>query len=169
MSLQIVEIAKIGKTFGFKGSLKLRFLGSFKELKQVKNIFFNHVSTKHEWQLLDSNSYSITDSSFKFREINTINDAICMIHGILGIAKEDLPSRNDDEFYYRDLIGLEVFSIYGEPFGKIVDIISTAANEILVCRSGVQEYLIPFVKSYVDSVGANVIVTWKKSYTINDH
>lgn len=50
---------------------------------------------------------------------------------ILCTNRDNLPEPEEDEFYYSDLIGLEVRSENGEPFGKIKSIDNHGAGDII--------------------------------------
>jgi 16S rRNA processing protein RimM len=64
-----------------------------------------------------------------------------------------LPKTDEDEFYWADLIGLEVINTNGEHLGKVEGLIETGANAVLrvVGHEGA-ERLLPFVAAVVLAV-----------------
>lgn len=92
---------------------------------------------------------------------------------VVQISRKHFPSLDDGEYYWVDLIGLEVENLQGERVGKVDGLMDNGAHPIL--RVGVpgaepdtvQEILIPFVDQYVKSVdrAANKIVAdWGLDY-----
>ncbi len=72
---------------------------------------------------------------------------------LVGAPREALPATSDDEFYWDDLLGLEVVNSAGERLGKVGGLIETGANDVLrVCAEDGEERLLPFVSSVVLAV-----------------
>jgi 16S rRNA processing protein RimM len=91
------------------------------------------------------------------------------------VSRSAFPTPDEDEFYWVDLIGLDVVNPQGESLGKVVDLIDTGANSVLRCESpavGGQpgetaERLIPFVKAYIVSVSLaerRIVADWGLDY-----
>lgn len=72
---------------------------------------------------------------------------------LVGAPRDALPSTGDDEFYWGDLVGLEVVNTADERLGKVAGLIETGANDVLrvVGEDGV-ERLLPFVAAVVLAV-----------------
>jgi 16S rRNA processing protein RimM len=63
------------------------------------------------------------------------------------------PSEDPDEFYDHELEGLAVRLADGTPVGTVVEVLHSAAGELLsVRREGAPELLVPFVAAIVTSV-----------------
>jgi 16S rRNA processing protein RimM len=56
-----------------------------------------------------------------------------------------LPEIDKDEYYWADLVGLQVFNSDGSDLGIIDHILETGANDVLVVK-GDRERLIPFLQ-----------------------
>lgn len=94
------------------------------------------------------------------------------------VARDSFPSADPDEYYWVDLIGLQVFNRQDVPLGVVEDLIDTGPHCVLRVKSlsnvdGVptgkdeQERLIPFVSAYVDAVdlpNRRVTVDWGLDY-----
>jgi 16S rRNA processing protein RimM len=59
------------------------------------------------------------------------------------VSKDALPRKEEDEYFWYELLGLEVFLESGEYLGSISDIIATGSNDIYVIKRGESEVLIP--------------------------
>jgi len=89
------------------------------------------------------------------------------------VARADFPAAaSSDEFYWVDLIGLEVFNRQGEPMGVVRDLLTTGPHsvlclEFLSAEGKVAERMIPFVSAYVDAVdlaARRITVDWQLDY-----
>ena len=88
-------------------------------------------------------------------------EAAAALRGVLiGVPESALPESAPDEFYWRDLIGLDVITVAGDPLGRIENLMATGANDALVVNDGASEKLIPFIASVIRDVdlGRSVIV-----------
>ncbi len=83
----------------------------------------------------------------------------------IAVAREQLPVLADDEYYWCDLMGLEVINQAREVLGTVVEIKETGANDVLVVM-GQQRYLIPLLKgSVVKKVEqGRMLVDWDGEY-----
>lgn len=72
----------------------------------------------------------------------------------LYAKREDLPSLPDDEYYYSDLIGLEVLDTGGALLGKVTAVQEFGAGDILeIAGKGMKEaVLLPFTLANVPTV-----------------
>ncbi|MCM5678027.1 ribosome maturation factor RimM [Schlegelella sp. S2-27] len=88
------------------------------------------------------------------------------------VSRASFPSAEADEFYWVDLIGLEVVNRQGERLGTVADLMDTGAHSVLrvLDDSGSSEpveRLIPFVGAYVDQVDQSarrITVDWGLDY-----
>lgn len=84
------------------------------------------------------------------------------------IGRSSFPTAGADEYYWVDLIGLNVVNRQGEPLGTVAGLIDTGPHSVLrVAPEGVVneagEKLIPFVAAYIDDVSLEqrlITVDW---------
>jgi 16S rRNA processing protein RimM len=84
----------------------------------------------------------------------------------VAVLRDELPKTRENEYYWTDLIGLNVVNGDGEDFGRLVRILRTGANDVLVVE-GARERLIPFIEKVIKEVdpAAGVIrVDWGADY-----
>ena len=63
----------------------------------------------------------------------------------IAASKEQLPSAQEGEFYWHQLIGMQVLNITDEPLGIVTDMFETGRHDLLVVEQSKQRYLIPYV------------------------
>jgi len=68
--------------------------------------------------------------------------------------RTSLPSLPDDEYYYTDLFGLEVYDTGGQLFGKVTAVQDHGAGDLLeiACTGGKGSALVPFTRANVPTV-----------------
>ena len=91
------------------------------------------------------------------------------------VPRSSFPTPGDDEYYWVDLIGLEVLNRESQPLGRVVGLIDTGPHCVLrIVPPGLiepvkpdQERLIPFVDAFVDEVdmpARQIRVDWGVDY-----
>ena len=79
-------------------------------------------------------------------------DAASLLKGMdVAVPRHELPKNERGEYYWCDLIGLEVLNQEGAPLGRVVRLLETGVGEVLVVQ-GERERLIPFIEPVVMSV-----------------
>ncbi|MET0381953.1 MAG: ribosome maturation factor RimM [Burkholderiaceae bacterium] len=104
-------------------------------------------------------------------------DAAEAMRGVrVFVSRATFPAPDPDEFYWIDLIGLQVFNRDGAALGDVIGLIDTGPHCVLRVKpaAGIapaepvaDERLIPFVDAYVDSVdlpGRRIVVDWGLDY-----
>ena len=99
-------------------------------------------------------------------------DLVASIKGAsVWVPRRHFPPPADGEYYWVDLLGLEVVNREGVGFGRVVDLMSTGPHSVLVLKQTEAgedvERLIPFVPAYVDEVDlaqGRVRVDWQPDY-----
>ena len=87
------------------------------------------------------------------------------------ISRSSFPTAATDEYYWVDLIGLEVINRQDEPLGTVRELLSTGPQTVLVMEfvqdGKVQDRMIPFVAAFVDDVdlvARRIRVDWQADY-----
>lgn len=85
----------------------------------------------------------------------------------VAIPRSELPEPGDNEYYWSDLIGLDVYNREGICLGKVDNLMETGANDVLVIVGGNGQILIPFVDQFVltvDTAAKRIDVDWGIDY-----
>ncbi len=101
------------------------------------------------------------------------NMAAALVGQDIGVPRDQLPQSGGGEFYWRDLIGLRVFQSEGADLGKVVKMLETGANDVLVVRGDSnsldrRERLIPWlpgdVVTDVNLAEGHLTVDWDPDF-----
>jgi 16S rRNA processing protein RimM len=157
MKAMIIEpslpIGKVVKAHGLKGHLKVLPYGeTFSTLSAEEKITAN---------LPDGTSLTLTVAEIRplqktfvlmSREIGTVEEAHRLVGAELCVPESRLPPTAPDEFYWYQLIGLEVVNTEGQKLGTLEEIIETGSNDVYVVRRGREEILVPAIEEVVRDV-----------------
>ena len=107
------------------------------------------------------------------------NDAEALKGAAVLVARSEFPKLEEDEYYWSDLIGLDVVNLEGEALGKVTDMMHNGAQSILRITPAaseentgapdakVSERLVPFVDNFVKKVdlgGKLITLDWGLDY-----
>lgn len=95
------------------------------------------------------------------------DQAEALVNKSIAVYRDQFPELPDSEFYWTDLMDLEVQLENGTKLGTIERMLATGANDVMVVQ-GERERLIPFVHgSYVKNVDLDrgiVVVDWDPDF-----
>jgi len=87
------------------------------------------------------------------------------------VPRSSFPTAGEDEYYWIDLIGLDVVNREGVNLGQVRELLATGPQTVLVLEyqeaGKVQERMLPFVSAYVDGVdlpARRITVDWQADY-----
>lgn len=98
---------------------------------------------------------------FKFRGIDTRNEAEKLEKTELRIPASERPPAPEGEFYHSDLIGCEVVLKNGVQVGSVTGCHDYGAGGLLEVNTGSGNVLIPFAKAIcieIDPVGRRIVI-----------
>jgi 16S rRNA processing protein RimM len=104
-------------------------------------------------------------------DVDDRNGAEALRGARIFVARSSFPTAADDEYYWVDLIGLDVVNREGQAMGTVRELLSTGPQTVLVLgydQDGKpQERMIPFVAAFVDGVdlaARRITVDWQADY-----
>ncbi len=102
------------------------------------------------------------------------NQAEALKGARIFVPRSSFPTAGADEYYWVDLLGLDVFNREGVALGQVKDLMSTGPQTVLVLTQASEEdgkppleRMIPFVAAFVDNVdlpGRKITVDWQLDY-----
>ena len=102
------------------------------------------------------------------------NQAEALKGARIFVPRSSFPTAGTDEYYWVDLLGLDVVNREGVALGQVKDLMSTGPQTVLVLMQPAEEEgkpsverMIPFVAAFVDNVdlpGRKITVDWQLDY-----
>lgn len=153
--VEYLNVGKIVNTQGIKGEVRVISQTDFPEDRYKKGavlMLFQDKKEPVELKVKSRRRHKNFDI-LSFEDHPSINDVEKYRDGILKVAGADLQELGEGEYYYHEIIGLEVMDEAGEALGKIKEILSPGANDVWVIqRKGEKDLLIPYIESVVKEV-----------------
>ncbi|MFQ5681879.1 MAG: ribosome maturation factor RimM [Candidatus Binatia bacterium] len=152
MSERLVPLGEIVTTHGLDGWLKCNPYNPKTTLLFPSQKIFLEKSGECSLQLLEMSRAYKRHFLVKLQGINGINEAQRWIGSVLSVAEERLQPLKPGEYYYYQVIGLDVFDTQGKWIGMLTRIWSKEGGDLYVVTGTSKEYLIPAAKEIVEKV-----------------
>ena len=89
----------------------------------------------------------------KFVGIDTIEEAEKFKNLQIKIDSDNIGELEENEFYFHEIIGCEVFDENNKSLGEIVEILTPGANDVWVIKAeNSKEILIPYIEDVVKGI-----------------
>jgi 16S rRNA processing protein RimM len=154
--MDLFAVGEIVKTRGLRGCLKILCY------VETKNIFAELKFVYIEQSSGQKNRFDLKkiDLSGKilFVELEGIPDAESAqaLVGCKVFLPEDLLEKlPEGEYYWRDIIGLEVYNEDDKYIGKIESVFPTGSNDVYVCKGEEREILLPAIADVILKIDVN--------------
>lgn len=147
---QFFQIGVISSTHGLKGEVKVYpTTEDPKRFEVIKDVILD--TGKEQINLeIERVKYFKQFVIVKFRGIDDINDIEKYKGRSLLVTRENATPLEEGEFYVADLIGLDVVKEDDSPYGRLVDVMETGANDVYVIeRSDGKEVLVPAIRQCI--------------------
>ena len=141
---EFVRVGQIVATYGTKGGMRVALLTDFLDRFESGRIVFVR-GNRHR---------VISATVFKgqlrlaLSGVTTMEGAEAHKWAYIEVPGDARPTLSKDEFMTNDLIGLRAVDPHGRALGKVADVITSPAHDLLVIRSA----MVPAVKQFVKRV-----------------
>lgn len=140
-----IKVGHIANTHGIKGQLKIYASGQEKFDRDIPyfigdNFFQVNVTDS----IVHKGAFIV-----KLEGYSNINDVLKFKDKDIYINEADLMDLDNDEFYVKDLIGMEVIDIDNNTIGFLHDVLEYQANDVYIVRSEDGDLSIPAVKEFI--------------------
>ena len=164
---QQINVGKISGVFGIKGWVKVF---SFTECRE-------NILSYSPWLLKkdsETRLIAVIDGKLQGKavvaQLDGVNDrdqAASFMGWDIYITPEQLPKVAKDEYYWSDLIGLNVETDLGVELGVVESLLETGANDVVIVK-GERERVIPFLQGQtiiaIDLEAGRMVVDWDPDF-----
>lgn len=165
-------VGKIGAPYGVKGWVKIN---SYTE--QLTSIFdYLPWFLGEDGQKCEVDQWRMHNKGIvaKLVGVDSRDDAERIKNLDIAIKAEMLPQLADDEFYWRDLVGMQVVTEAGYDLGVVKELFETGANDVLLVKAnandafGQKERMLPYVPDqvikHIDKATNTIKVDWDPGF-----
>jgi 16S rRNA processing protein RimM len=166
-------VGKIGAPHGVQGWVKIN---SFTQ--NAEDIFGYapwQLGAAHKMQNVQVDQWRPHGKALvaKLTGVDSRDDAELIKNLDISISSSQLPELEND-FYWKDLIGMQVVTTKGYDLGKVKELFETGSNDVMMVKAnpndgfGQKERLLPFIYDQVvievDKQGNTITVDWDPAF-----
>ena len=162
----MVVMGQVIAPYGVKGWIKIRtFTESIDSLSQYPSWWVSQESDWTEMRVLEARPHNDVLLA-RLENCDNRNMAELLNGHEIGVPRSALPQSQDGEYYWVDLIGLQVVNRQNVAMGEVTGLLQTGANNVLKV-TGERERLIPIVDDVlveVDLKQRRITVDWDADF-----
>lgn len=149
-----ILIGKVLKPHGIKGGLRVRYFNpdplfllnySRLYLKDPRRGIFRPFEVKevevHREKII-----------LRLKGVEDRDAADRWAGSLIYVRRGDLPPLEEGEYYWEDILGLEVYTVQGEYLGRVVNIIPTGGRDVYEVKGPKGEVLLPAVEGVIREI-----------------
>ncbi len=163
-----VEIGKVVDAFGIKGWLKIfSYCDPCNQISAYPIWYLSSVTKPFPVAAARPHNQSLVA---KLQGIDDCAQATAYRGCVISITSDSLPPLAEQEYYWYQLVGLEVINMRGERLGTIKRMVATGTHDIVTVSDSQQgaEYFIPYVHQvYIKAIDFDcrkMTVDWDKEW-----
>jgi len=151
--MELIEIGRIVRSHGLTGRVKvLSYMESPETLQDLSGLFVGRSAQEAVFIPLVAVQ---TGKDFFILQLGGVDDrnAAERLRGSsVWISSEKTVKLPDGEYYWSEIIGLQVLTEEDQILGRIEAVFPTGSNDVYVCRGGGREILLPAVGDVVRKI-----------------
>ena len=162
-----VIIGRFGRPHGLKGFVAVNsFTDPHDNILRYTDW---HGLINQKWQPLTLGNIEINNKSILAKvEGYSAREQVAALTNIdIAIKRQQLPELKTNEFYWHQLLDMQVVNVRGVDLGQLVEIMSTGSNDVLVVM-GKKRHLIPYLPEVVviniDEDKKIITVDWDEDF-----
>jgi 16S rRNA processing protein RimM len=156
MEKNLIPIGRVVNTHGIKGKMKVEYFG------EDLHLFFLYHEIFIENEKGRAEPYEIIETIpqpprliLRLKGIEKIEEAESLIGREILIKKEALPKLEAGEYYWVDILGMEVETQEGKRIGNVREIFHTRAHDVYVIRGKRREIFLPATEEVIQDIDLN--------------
>jgi len=143
-----VVLGRIAGLFGVRGWVKVFSYTEPREaVLQYKGLLLGENGTWRSADIVEGQRHGKSVIA-RLAGIDDREQAAALVGAEIGVSRDALPVPEDGQYYWLDLIGLNVVHRDGTSLGTIEEMLETGTHDVMVL-TGERQRLIPFVKDEV--------------------
>jgi len=162
-----IVLGKVLAPFGLQGWVKVH--SESRPMTDIGRYRVWQLKQKNVWVDVRVKSFKTQGKGLiaKLEGVNDCNQAEALAGAEIAVPISQLPVLTHGDYYWRDLIGMQVFTREGVALGAVDHMMETGANDVLVIQ-GERERLVPFIMEQfvlaVDLAERRITVDWDPEF-----
>jgi 16S rRNA processing protein RimM len=138
---EFLEVARVLRPLGVHGELKVEaWPPHTDDLAQAATLYLGDARRPMAVEHVRAHGEAL---ALKLAGCDDRNEAELLRNQLIYLHRDDVTPLGPDQYYYHQIVGLQVMDINGEELGEVVEIIETGANDVYVVHGAYGEVLLP--------------------------
>jgi 16S rRNA processing protein RimM len=160
----LINYGKITRPHGLKGEVVLiPFSRRSDSLPGISHIYVERKNSREpEMMAVSAFRFQKGAAVVKLNGVDSIDDAEELRGAGVLVDTDELEGLEEDEYYWFELIGLQVYTEDGAFVGNVEDLIDRAEQSVLIVRNGETETLIPLAEPIIKEIdleSSKIVIT----------
>ncbi len=153
MEKNLFPIGRVVKPHGVRGKMKVEYFGDdLRRFLSYREIFIQDETNGLEsYEILEAVSQP-PRLIVRLKGIEKIEETEPLIGKEILVEKGAFPELEEGEYYWADLLGMEVETREGKRIGKVKEIFPTGANDVYVVEGRRGEIFLPAIEAVIEAV-----------------
>ena len=150
-----LKVGKIVNTHSLKGEVKVISSTDFEEerFKKGNKLLITRGNQLIREVIVESYRNHKNFLLVKFEGIDSVEEAEKLKNLQIKIDSDEVGKLEENEFYFHEIIGCQVFDENDRNLGEIIDILTPGANDVWVIKGeNGKEILIPYIEDVVKKI-----------------
>lgn len=141
-------LGKLRRAHGVRGEIPLEVYTQMLALLVPDSVVY--IGEEHQPYTIEKTRWKQDLLLLKFYEIDDRTVVSELTNELVFVKNEQLPGLPDDEVYFHELIGLDVYEDGGQYLGELTQILETGANDVFLIQSEKgEEILVPAIEETI--------------------
>jgi 16S rRNA processing protein RimM len=148
--IDLIPIGKVVKTRGVRGEVKAIVYSGVPDILVTREdvILEDRTGRRRRLKIIKARPHQKA-LLIQFEGFDSIDEAQEIVDGVLLIDRLSLGELQEGEFYWFEIIGMQVYDREGNYFGRIKNILQTGSNDVYISEDAGREYYIPAIKDVI--------------------
>ena len=145
---EVLVMGRIASPFGVRGWLRINAYTAVAD--DLLDYSPWYLKLKGQWQAVEpvAGRHHGKGVVVQLKECHDRDDAAALTGTEIGVYRSQLPPVDADEYYWSDLIGMQVITKEDQVLGVVDHLLETGANDVIVVK-GKHECLVPYIREQV--------------------
>ena len=150
---RFIALGRLGRTHGVRGELRFfPYAPPCSTLQEGRVVFLQGDGEDVRSLTVEKVRRQASFLLVRFQEVTSLEQAQVLRNAVVSIEERWVPPAHDGEFYYYQVIGLDVLTTAGECVGQIAQAFFSGGHDVWVVRQDQKEHLIPVIEEIVRSI-----------------
>lgn len=162
MDNKFVLVGEVVRPQGIKGKLKVRPLADLDVFYTAKGVYLEKGKEPTVYYKVLSSQLHKGAVLLALEGVETMSRAKELVGSRLFAEMSALEKLPEGEYYWFQIIGLDVLTEEGRLLGKVAEILPTGSNDVYVVRDRSKEYLIPAIDQvvkFIDVSAGKIVIS----------